>query len=77
MRGGGGRGPAVEFAASFAGPRGRGAVAEAVVELSMGGRMVTGRGASTESVTAGVQAYLYALNFLNASVPSGSGTTGG
>ena len=46
-------------------------MAEAVIELSLGERMVTGRGASTDSVTAGVLAYLHALNFLSAAATSG------
>jgi len=54
----------VESFAAFSATPGRDAMAEAVVELSVGERMVTGRGASTDSVTAGVHAYLHALNFL-------------
>ena len=54
----------VESFAAFSATPGRDAMAEAVVELSLGERMVTGRGASTDSVTAGVHAYLHALNFL-------------
>ena len=55
----------VESFASFSATPGRDAMAEAVVELSLGEEMVTGRGASTDSVTAGVHAYLNALNFLS------------
>lgn len=58
--------PDLESFASFSATPGRDAMAEAVVELSMGEEMVTGRGASTDSVTAGVHAYLNALNFLTA-----------
>jgi len=56
----------VESFASFSATPGRDAMAEAVVELSLEEEMVTGRGASTDSVTAGVHAYLNALNFLTA-----------
>jgi 2-isopropylmalate synthase len=56
----------VESFAAFSATPGRDAMAEAVIELSMGERMVTGRGASTDSVTAGVYAYLHALNYLTA-----------
>ncbi|GAC1656516.1 MAG: hypothetical protein NVS9B1_12070 [Candidatus Dormibacteraceae bacterium] len=59
----------VESFASFSATPGRDAMAEAVVELSIEEEMVTGRGASTDSVTAGVHAYLNALNFLTASNP--------
>jgi 2-isopropylmalate synthase len=59
--------PAVESFAAFSATPGRDAMAEAVVELSLDEQMVTGRGASTDSVTAGVLAYLHALNFLSAS----------
>ena len=58
--------PTVESFAAFSATPGRDAMAEAVVELSLGEQMVTGRGASTDSVTAGVHAYLHALNFLSA-----------
>ncbi len=58
--------PHLESFASFSATPGRDAMAEAVVELSMGEEMVTGRGASTDSVTAAVHAYLNALNFLTA-----------
>jgi 2-isopropylmalate synthase len=54
----------VESFSAFSATPGRDAMAEAVVELSLEERMVTGRGASTDSVTAGVHAYLHALNFL-------------
>lgn len=57
--------PTVESFAAFSATPGRDAMAEAVVELSLGEEMVTGRGASTDSVTAGVHAYLHALNFLS------------
>ena len=57
----------VESFAAYSATPGRDAMAEAVVELSLGERMATGRGASTDSVTAGVQAYLHALNYLTAS----------
>jgi len=56
----------VESFATFSATPGRDAMAEAVIELSMGERMVTGRGASTDSVTAGVHAYLHAMNYLTA-----------
>jgi 2-isopropylmalate synthase len=59
--------PRVESFAAFSATPGRDAMAEAVVELSLDERMVTGRGASTDSVTAGVHAYLHALNFLSKS----------
>jgi len=59
--------PNVESFAAFSATPGRDAMAEAVVELSLDEQMVTGRGASTDSVTAGVQAYLHALNFLRGS----------
>ena len=59
--------PNVESFAAFSATPGRDAMAEAVVELSLAEQLVTGRGASTDSVTAGVQAYLHALNFLTAS----------
>jgi len=62
-----GVGPIVESFAAFSATPGRDAMAEAVIELSMGERMVTGRGASTDSVTAGVHAYLHAMNYLTAS----------
>ena len=61
----------VESFAAYSATPGRDAMAEAVIELSMGERMVTGRGASTDSVTAGVLAYLQALNFLSAAATSG------
>jgi len=61
----------VESFAAYSATPGRDAMAEAVIELSMGERMVTGRGASTDSVTAGVLAYLQALNFLGAAATSG------
>src|SRR5438270_68901 len=57
----------VESFAAYSATPGRDAMAEAVVELSLGERMASGRGASTDSVTAGVQAYLHALNYLTAS----------
>ena len=57
--------------ATWSATPGRDAMAEAVIELSLGERMVTGRGASTDSVTAGVLAYLHALNFLSAAATSG------
>jgi 2-isopropylmalate synthase len=66
-----GVGPTVESFAAFSATPGRDAMAEAVIELSLGERMVTGRGASTDSVTAGVLAYLHALNFLSAAATSG------
>ncbi|HVD00252.1 MAG TPA: alpha-isopropylmalate synthase regulatory domain-containing protein [Candidatus Dormibacteraeota bacterium] len=61
-----GQAAAVESFAAFSATPGRDAMAEAVVELSIGERIVTGRGASTDSVTAGVHAYLHALNYLTA-----------
>jgi 2-isopropylmalate synthase len=64
--------PKVESFAAFSATPGRDAMAEAVVELSLGEQMVTGRGASTDSVTAGVQAYLHGLNFLSATAASRS-----
>jgi 2-isopropylmalate synthase len=66
-----GIGPTVESFAAFSATPGRDAMAEAVIELSLGEKMVTGRGASTDSVTAGVLAYLHALNFLSAAATSG------
>jgi 2-isopropylmalate synthase len=56
--------PKVESFAAFAASPGRDAMAEALIELSLGEHRVTGRGASTDSVAAGVHAYLNALNFL-------------
>jgi 2-isopropylmalate synthase len=56
----------VESYSAFSATPGRDAMAEAVVELSSGETMVTGRGASTDSVTAAVNAYLHALNYLAA-----------
>jgi 2-isopropylmalate synthase len=67
-----GTAPKVESFAAFSATPGRDAMAEAVVELSLGEQMVTGRGASTDSVTAGVQAYLHALNFLSATAAARS-----
>jgi 2-isopropylmalate synthase len=66
-----GIGPRVESFAAFSATPGRDAMAEAVVELSLGEQIVTGRGASTDSVTAGVLAYLHALNFLSATSAAG------
>jgi 2-isopropylmalate synthase len=60
----------VESFAAFSATPGRDAMAEVVIELSMGERMVTGRGASTDSVTAGVHAYLHAMNYLTSSSAS-------
>lgn len=67
--------PKVESFAAFAASPGRDAMAEAVLELSLGEQRVTGRGASTDSVAAGVHAYLNALNFLS-SVSAGVGADG-
>jgi 2-isopropylmalate synthase len=44
--------------------RGQDAMAEAVIELALGGELVVGAGASTDAIEAGVHAYLNALNFL-------------
>ncbi len=63
--------PTVESFAAFSATPGRDAMAEVVVELSLDEQMVTGRGASTDSVTAGVLAYLHALNFLSATAARG------
>lgn len=56
--------PKVESFAAFSASPGRDAMAEALIELSLGDQRVTGRGASTDSVAAGVHAYLHALNYL-------------
>jgi antitoxin (DNA-binding transcriptional repressor) of toxin-antitoxin stability system len=56
--------PKVESFAAYSASPGRDALAEALIELSLGEERVTGRGASTDSVAAGVHAYLHALNFL-------------
>lgn len=56
--------PKVESFAAFSASPGRDALAEALIELSLGDERVSGRGASTDSVAAGVHAYLHALNFL-------------
>ena len=44
--------------------RGHDAIAEAVIELVHEGETVVGAGASTNSIEAGVHAYVNALNFL-------------
>ncbi len=56
--------PEVENFSVVAATKGRDAMAEAVIELALGGIRVTGAGASTNAIEAGVHAYLNALNFL-------------
>jgi prevent-host-death family protein len=56
--------PEVENFSVVAATRGSDALAEAVIELSLDGRRVLGRGASPNAIEAGVHAYLNALNFL-------------
>jgi len=52
--------------------QGRDAIAEAVIELRLGNRLVMGSGASPNAVEAGVHAYLNALNFLLQTGPAGA-----
>src|SRR5919197_2272697 len=54
----------VENFSVIAATKGRDAMAEAMIELSLGGTTVVGAGASTNAIEAGVHAYLNALNFL-------------
>ena len=56
--------PEVENFSVIAAIKGRDAMAEAMIELSMSGSTVVGAGASTNAIEAGVHAYLNALNFL-------------
>ena len=56
--------PSVENFSVVAATRGHDAIAEAVIELVIDGESVIGAGASTNSIEAGVQAYVNALNFL-------------
>lgn len=56
--------PEVENFTVVSGTKGRDAMAEAMIELSLEGTRVMGAGASTNAVEAGVLAYLNALNFL-------------
>ena len=56
--------PEVENFSVIAATRGRDAMAEAMIELSMAESTVVGAGASPNSIEAGVHAYLNALNFL-------------
>jgi len=56
--------PEVENFSVIAATKGRDAMAEAMIELSMSGSTVVGAGASTNAIEAGVHAYLNALNFL-------------
>ncbi|TME18541.1 MAG: hypothetical protein E6I70_07730 [Chloroflexi bacterium] len=60
--------PTVDSFAAFSATPGRDALAEAVIELTLGGETVMGRGASSDTVAAGVRAYLNALNFLQTTV---------
>jgi antitoxin (DNA-binding transcriptional repressor) of toxin-antitoxin stability system len=54
----------VENFSVIAATKGRDAMAEAMIELSLAGTTVVGAGASTNAIEAGVHAYLNALNFL-------------
>jgi 2-isopropylmalate synthase len=56
--------PEVENFSVVAATKGRDAIAEAMIELSLAGSRVAGAGASTNAIEAGVHAYLNALNFL-------------
>jgi len=56
--------PSVENFSVVAATRGHDAIAEAVIELLHEGEVVVGAGASTNSIEAGVHAYVNALNFL-------------
>jgi len=56
--------PSVENFSVMAATRGHDAIAEAVIELMHDGETVFGSGASTNSIEAGVHAYVNALNFL-------------
>ena len=56
--------PSVENFSVVAATRGHDAIAEAVIELVHDGESVLGAGASTNSIEAGVHAYVNALNFL-------------
>jgi hypothetical protein len=56
--------PEVENFSVIAATKGRDAMAEAMIELSLGDASVMGAGASTNAIEAGVHAYLNALNFL-------------
>jgi 2-isopropylmalate synthase len=56
--------PEVENFSVIAATKGRDAMAEAMIQLSLGGSTVMGGGASTNAIEAGVHAYLNALNFL-------------
>jgi 2-isopropylmalate synthase len=56
--------PSVENFSVVAATRGHDAIAEAVIELVHEGESVIGAGASTNSIEAGVHAYVNALNFL-------------
>ena len=54
----------VENFSVIAATKGRDAMAEAMIELSLASTTVVGAGASTNAIEAGVHAYLNALNFL-------------
>jgi len=54
----------VENFSVIAATKGRDAMAEAMIELSLAGTTLVGAGASTNAIEAGVHAYLNALNFL-------------
>ena len=56
--------PSVENFSVVAATRGHDAIASAVIELLHEGAVVVGAGASTNSIEAGVHAYVNALNFL-------------
>lgn len=56
--------PDVENFSVVSATRGSDAIAEAVIELVLGGRRVMGAGASTNAIEAGIHAYVNALNFL-------------
>jgi antitoxin (DNA-binding transcriptional repressor) of toxin-antitoxin stability system len=56
--------PEVENFSVVAATKGRDAMAEAMIQMSLEGTTVVGAGASTNAIEAGVHAYLNALNFL-------------
>jgi 2-isopropylmalate synthase len=65
--------PEVENFSVVAATKGRDAMAEAIIEMSLEGVTVVGAGASTNAIEAGVHAYLNALNFLyEAKRPAGA-----
>ncbi len=56
--------PEVENFSVVAATKGRDAMAEAIIELELEGSSAVGKGASANTIEAGVHAYLNALNFL-------------